>query len=94
METKKDDSFLDNLKELINGGYIMLFLFGTTICLMATTSLICAAFAKDQSKITLFSKVFDTLIGFIAGAYTTMWNNQHFKTENKNGGTEKKEIIK
>ena len=86
MENK--DTWTDNLKELISGGYIMLFIFGLTICLMASTSLIATFLTTNPEKIATFSKVLDTLIGFIAGAYTTMWNNQHFKdSKNGNGQT-------
>lgn len=81
----KDDSVLDNMKELISGGWIMLFIFGLTICLLASLSLIMAVFVHDPVKVTMLSKVLDTVLGFIAGAYTTMWNNQHFKAEKKNG---------
>ena len=92
---EKDDSFIDNLRELINGGYIMLFIFGGTICFMASVSLLAAMFTNNAEKISMLSKVLDTLLGFIAGAYTTMWNNQHFKEKNNKlnevNGKEKKD---
>lgn len=94
----KEDSFLDNVKELVSGGYIMLFIFGATLCFMASTSLIGImlleakvgpnitpdlAMAMFNAKIGLFKEIIVGLMGFLAGAYTTMWNNQHFKTEQK-----------
>ena len=79
----KDDSFIDNFKELISGGYILLFMFGGTICLMASTSLIASFFTDNPAKIGLLAKILDTTIGFMFGAFTTMWNNQHFKAEAK-----------
>ncbi len=78
------DSWVDDWKELINGGWIMLFIFGGTICALASGALIFSMITNDPVKIAMLSKILDTVIGFIAGAYTTMWNNQHFKTE-KNG---------
>lgn len=78
-EQHEKHDYMDDLKDLINGGWIMLFIFGLTICGLAITSLVAALFTSDPAKITMLSKIFDTLIGFIAGAYTTMWNNQHFK---------------
>ena len=83
MENK--DTWMDNLKELISGGYILLFMFGGTICLMASSSLIASFFTNEPVKIAMLAKVLDTTIGFMFGAFTTMWNNQHFKTEQKNG---------
>ena len=89
------DSWLDNLRELISGGYILLFLFGGTICLMASSSLVASFFTNDPVKIALLAKVMDTTIGFMFGAFTTMWNNQHFKDNKPSGnGTEKKEEVK
>lgn len=93
------DDFLDNLKELVSGGYIMLFIFGGTLCFMATTSLIAIimmdakvgpnmtaeiTIAMFNAKMALFKEIIVGLMGFLAGAYTTMWNNQHFKKENIN----------
>lgn len=83
------DTWMDNLRELISGGYILLFMFGGTICIMASSSLIASFFTENPSKIALLAKVLDTTIGFMFGAFTTMWNNQHFK--DKNGETKQEE---
>lgn len=77
--------YLDDFKELINGGWIMLFIFGLTICGLMLFSTIALLVTNNPEKIALLQKIFDTLIGFIAGAYTTMWNNQHFKEQKKDG---------
>ena len=81
----KNEGFLDNLKELVDGGYIMLLIFGGTLCFMASTSLIAALFTENPSKITFLTKILDTLTGFIGGAFMTMWNNQHYKAKKTNG---------
>lgn len=82
--SEKQDSFFDELKQLVDGGYIMLFIFGGTLCAMALTSMIAAMITNDPVKIQFLTKILDTLTGFIGGAFMTMWNNQHFK-EKKNG---------
>lgn len=81
----KDDDFWDGLKDLIDGGTIMLFIFGVTICAMAGTSLVGAMWCHDPEKIRMLTKIMDTLVGFIGGSFMTMWNNQHFKTKPTNG---------
>lgn len=103
---KDNDSFLENFKELLSGGYIMLFLFGGTLCFMASCSLIAImslsakigpnitpelALAMFNAKMALFKEIIVGLMGFLAGAYTTMWNNQHFKTEQKKENANVKE---
>lgn len=88
-----DHNWADDFKELIHGGWIMLFIFGGTICLLAVTSLVAALCTKDPAKIAMLSKLFDTILGFLAGAYTTMWNNQHFKEQKQTtNGKEKVEV--
>lgn len=84
----KHDSWMDNLRELVSGGNIMLFIFGLTICFMASTSLIAIIFDNHAEKLSLFKEVLVALIGYISGAYSTMWNNQNFKTTQKTNGVE------
>lgn len=97
MADPKDDA-IDSFRELISGGWIMLFIFGGTLCFMAASSLIAiitlnskpiagqdaqVAIAIYNAKIALFKEIIIALMGFLAGAYTTMWNNQHFKNDVK-----------
>src|SRR3990167_6755695 len=93
MPDGKEDSFIDNFKQLIQGGYILLFMFGGTICLMASSSLIASFFTENPAKIALLAKILDTTIGFMFGAFTTVWNNQHFK-DSKNGNGKEQVIEK
>lgn len=104
MSENNTDNFLDNLRELVSGGYIMLFIFGGTLCFMASCSLVAIitlqakigpnvtpelALAMFNAKMSLFKEIIVGLMGFLAGAYTTMWNNQHFKTDKKENGNVK-----
>lgn len=84
-----DHNWLEDFRELINGGYILLFMFGGTICLMAGSSLVAAMMTDNPTKIQFLTKVMDTCIGFMIGAFSTMWNNQNYKQSAKNG----KEIV-
>lgn len=88
-EIKHKNWTLDDFRELISGGYILLFMFGGTICVMASTSLIAAFIVTDPTKVALLTKVLDTVIGFMFGAFTTMWNNQHFKEQKPTNGNPK-----
>lgn len=107
MPENNEDNFLDNLRELVSGGYIMLFIFGGTLCFMASCSLIAImtlqaktgpnvtpelAIAMFNAKLALFKEIIVGLMGFLAGAYTTMWNNQHFKTDKKENGNVKENL--
>ena len=107
MSENNTDNFLDNLRELVSGGYIMLFIFGGTLCFMASCSLVAIitlqakigpnvtpelALAMFNAKMSLFKEIIVGLMGFLAGAYTTMWNNQHFKTDKKENGNVKENI--
>jgi len=83
--SEEKGNWVDDFRELINGGYILLFMFGGTICLMSLSSLIAAMLTDNPSKITLLTKVMDTCIGFMLGAFSTMWNNQNHKASSKNG---------
>lgn len=78
------------INKLLSGRYGMLMMFGTTICMMAFTSLIGAMWVHDAAKLSLLTRILDTLIGFIAGAYTTMWNN-YSHSENQKDLSKKEE---
>lgn len=79
------ENWVDDFRDLINGGYILLFMFGGTICLMSMSSLLAAMMTDDPAKIAFLTKVMDTCIGFMLGAFSTMWNNQNHKESFKNG---------
>lgn len=80
-ENEIRDDWMDSLKELISGGYIMLFMFGSTVCFIAIAALCGLAWTHDHDKIVLFKEILLAEASFLSGAYTTMWNNQHFKSE-------------
>lgn len=97
-DAENKNSIFDDLRELISGGWIMLFLFGFTICILLTGSLISIFFLKKpdelaEQKLALFKEIISGLIGFISGAYTTMWNNQHFSSSNKEKAKNGKETV-
>lgn len=98
--SEEKENLVDNLRELVSGGWIMLFIFGGTLCFLATASLLAIIFMKSgtppevvNAKVSLFKEVLSGLIGFIGGAYTTMWNNQHFKNDVKKENGNGKENI-
>ncbi|HEY4482200.1 MAG TPA: hypothetical protein VI489_05055 [Candidatus Brocadiaceae bacterium] len=81
------DSWIDDFKGLIDGGTIMLFIFGSTICFLASASLIAIFLTKETEviRIALFKEILIGALGYLTGIFTTMWNNQHFKAKNGNG---------
>jgi len=88
----KNDSFLDNIKELVDGGWIMLFIFGGTICFLASASLIALCFLheSDTVRLSLFKEILIGALGYLTGIFTTMWNNKHFKSGNPTNGDGRK----
>ena len=81
---KQDHNWADDFRELINGGYIMLFIFGMTVCVIASLALFALLFILKEADAIKIAIAKDIVIGgvsFISGMYSTMWNNQHFKDQ-------------
>ena len=78
--------------KLFSGRYQLLLMFGATLCTMAIVSLIAAILVKDKDVLTFLTRILDTLIGFIGGAYSTMWNNYAHKGDRQKEGEDDEKI--
>lgn len=75
------------VNRVMDGGYFILVMFGFTICLLSTLTLLCLLFMKNPNEkvLEIAQRLLDSSLGFMTGAFMTMWNNLHYRKDVKDG---------